>query len=675
MAIEVERLIATLEANFNKYDRALNKALGNTNSTFTKIERRGKQLESRLATMGGSGRGLLAAFAGAASLRGAQQLVDAATRIDNALKVAGLSGSELSKVYDRLFASAQRNAAPLESLVTLYGRAAIVQKELGVSTEELLGFTDNVALALRVAGTDAQSASGALLQLGQALGSGTVRAEEFNSILEGALPVAQAAAAGLEEAGGSVAKLRQLVIDGKISSEVFFRAFEAGASMLEDKVAGSSLTVSQSFVRLQNILIDTAGELNSSSGATERMSEALQVLGDWIANTDFSPLINGALEFGESLVGVISKIQELAGQAGRAVGADAIGKYLKGSRGEKISQDAIQARFDGAFRTPTQITATKPNSVIKPVSLSDYAAPVGRGSGGGGGGSKRENEFARETAQIKERTAALIAETAAQAGVNPLVEDYGYTLDKARSVQELLNAAQQAGIAITPALRTQIDTLAEGYATASVEAQRLLETQDRARESAQEFADLGKDVMGGFISDLREGKSASEALAGALDKVASKLLDMALDGLFSGGGLGGLGGGLLGGKIIPGILHKGGVAGKDGYGHGRSVSPGVFAGARRYHKGGVAGLQAGEVPAILQRGELVVPRGGGSGSSRGMHVTVGVSADNNGNLMPFVESVSERKAAQVTRQGIGAYDKQLSRSIGGKVANAQARTM
>ncbi|MGR6730310.1 tape measure protein, partial [Aeromonas veronii] len=82
-----------------------------------------------------------------------------------------------------------------------------------VTQGQLINFTDKVALALRVAGTDSQTASGALLQLSQALGSGTVRAEEFNSVQEGALPILQAVAAGFKEAGGSVSKLRQLVLE------------------------------------------------------------------------------------------------------------------------------------------------------------------------------------------------------------------------------------------------------------------------------------------------------------------------------------------------------------------------------------------------------------------------------------------------------------------------------
>lgn len=283
MATDVERLVVSLEASVTKFDRAMARASGQADSAARKIERRFASMNDRMqASFAGVGRGLATAFASAAALRGAQQLIDTSTRIENSLKVAGLAGEDLTKVYDSLFASAQRNAAPLESLVELYGRAAIVQNELGVSTEELLGFTDNVAVALRVAGTDAASASGALLQLSQALGAGTVRAEEFNSILEGALPVAQAAAAGLEEAGGSVAKLRALVVDGKVSSEAFFRAFEAGSVILTDKVANAELTVSQGFVRLQNVLIDVAGKFDETTNASQNLASFLDSLGDSI---------------------------------------------------------------------------------------------------------------------------------------------------------------------------------------------------------------------------------------------------------------------------------------------------------------------------------------------------------------------------------------------------------
>lgn len=264
------------------------------------------------------------------------------------------------------------------------------------------------------------------------------------------------------------------------------------------------------------------------------------------------------------------------------------------------------------------------------------------------GGRSPSDLFAGDVQQVQARIEALKAEYAAQAALNPLVNDYGYAVAKARIEQQLLSEAQKAGLEITPALREQISGLAENYARASVASEQLKESQQRAAEAAKQLQGLGKEVMSGFISDLRRGASASEALSNALNKVLDKLIDIGLESLFSGGLFGGGKGGLLGGAIIPGILHKGGVAGSDGYGHGRAVSPSAFTGAKRYHKGGIAGLQPGEVPAILQRGEVVLPRGTKAGGSQAVHVTVGVSTDNNGNLMPFVESVSDsqvKKAA------------------------------
>ena len=107
------------------------------------------------------------------------------------------------------------------------------QKELNTNSAEMLRFTNAVGLALKVNGTSATESSGALLQLAQALGGGKIQAEEFNSLIDGARPLLQAAAGGIEEAGGSVAKLTALVKDGKVSSEAFFRGVLAGTPILD----------------------------------------------------------------------------------------------------------------------------------------------------------------------------------------------------------------------------------------------------------------------------------------------------------------------------------------------------------------------------------------------------------------------------------------------------------
>ena len=461
--------------------------------------------------------------------------------------------------------------------MTLYGRAALVQKELNVTQDEMLNFTDKIALALRVAGTDAQSASGALLQLSQALGSGVVRAEEFNSILEGALPIAQAAAAGLKEAGGSVARLRQLVVDGKVSSEAFFRAFEAGSVILEHKVAGATMTTSQGLQLIRNEMVKAAGDFAKGSMAADSLGKAFGMMADKINSIDFEEFgkeVRTLVEMLGQLQSAMAWVQNMGANFGAATGLDRIGEALTGGEVQRqigpvtiTSTRALQDRIDRAFgnavetasglteeairRSAGQVvnergkTGRLPASTVAPVSLSDYDAPNSKKKKG----SKREDDYARETRQIRERTAALMAETAAMAGLNPLVDDYGYAVEKARATQELLTAAKKAGIEVTPALEKEINNLAETYAFATVEAEKLAESHDKIREAAEEAMTLAKDVTRGLIDGFIEGKSAADIMADALRKIGNALINDVLNNLLKIQNMGGGGGGFLSGLL------------------------------------------------------------------------------------------------------------------------------
>lgn len=600
---DVERLVVSLEASITKYERAMRKALGQTNSTARRIENRYKKMGAAINTSFARGFALLG---GAATIRAAQQLIDQSTRIENSLKVAGLAGEELTQVYDRLYASAQRNVAPLEALTQLFGRAALVQNELGISTEELLGFTDKVALALRVSGQSAEQSSGALLQLSQALGSGIVRAEEFNSILEGALPIAQAAAAGLEEAGGSVAKLRGLIVDGKVSSEAFFRAFEAGSVILEDKVAGAELTVSQGFIRLQNVLIDTAGKFNDSTNVSAELVGGLNDVGDavqefaaWL-NDQGIPALRGLNEWAQTVEG---SFEDLGRAISRATGGDKIGEAIVNSPfGQFFGLETLNARAEAeaAARRDSarqrvrqdEIDVDLPPREVQRVSLSDYELPDAESSG-----TSPAAKFATSLQQQAERNRNLREMTTLLTGLNPLVNDYGYAVEKLRVQQQLENDATAAGLDLTPERQAAIEELAEGFALATVEAEQLTEAQDQARESMEMWFDTGRDLARGFIDDLREGKSAAEALGNAFNKLSDKLLDLSLGAIFGTGGgnfgllgsLLGVGGG-IGGSPINLLAAKGRVF-SDGQ-PTKFANGGVFNRPTTFIYGGGTGLMA-----------------------------------------------------------------------------------
>ncbi|MCW5716280.1 MAG: tape measure protein [Bauldia sp.] len=142
-----------------------------------------------------------------------------------------------------------------------------------------------------------------------------------------------------------------------------------------------------------------------------------------------------------------------------------------------------------------------------------------------------------------------------------------------------------------------------------------------ASEAMNWGKDLGNALVGAFrsaedafVKFVTTGKFDFKALA---DSILADITRVALRSAILGplanalGGMGG-GGGIFGslfgggGGILSGIFHAGGIVGAPG--PLRLVPAHAFAGAPRHHDGGVAGLRPDEVPAILQRGEMVLSR-------------------------------------------------------------------
>lgn len=235
---------------------------------------------------------------------------------------------------------------------------------------------------------------------------------------------------------------------------------------------------------------------------------------------------------------------------------------------------------------------------------------------------ERADEYDRLIKRISEATSELANETAVQAQLNPLVEDYGYALAKAKAQHDLLNAAREAGKKITPEIAANIAKEAEAYAQATAAAERLKEQNDRIREES----DFQKEIFKDFISVLNDGKVSwkemGDVALSVLDKVINKVEDQLLDAMFKVGNAGGgnflsnifsslFGGGVPGGSPLAssmiaagvgGLFHSGGDAGAPT--QFRRVSISDIAGAKRFHTGR-SGIGHNEVMAVLEKTESV----------------------------------------------------------------------
>jgi hypothetical protein len=189
-----------------------------------------------------------------------------------------------------------------------------------------------------------------------------------------------------------------------------------------------------------------------------------------------------------------------------------------------------------------------------------------------------------------------------------------------------------------------------------------LAAQMRLNATLTVTRDLTADVAKNFVKDLQNGVTAAEALSNAFQKIADKLMDMAMNDLVGAafGGIGGKGGGLT--SLISGMfdgggggftgtgavgsvgasdvwMHSGGLVGRD-YSKIANIHPAYFDDAPRLHNG----LRPDEVPTILQKGEWVLNKGdvrtiqqAASGGGGGVSVTYAPVVDARGSQMGEAE--------------------------------------
>jgi len=501
MADDVNKLAVLIEANTKSYENAMKKVVASTNAAMGKAGVSTKRMDSQLSRLNrtsatvASGFGRMAAgLAAGLSVAAVVKFSDSYTRVQNSLKIAGLEGKALTEVYDRLMVSAQNNAAPIGALADLYGKVSLAQKELGISSEQLATFTDTIAVALRVSGKSAAESAGALLQLSQALGGGVVRAEEFNSIMEGAPTIALAAAAGIKEAGGSVAKLRALMIDGKISSKAFFDGIQAGAPVLQALADKTEMTVAQSFTVLNNALVDSVGKFGDATGASDALAASIQAVADTIAGIDWNKLLSGYSAYADQAYKIGQQIRNaVVEQFGGEGDYSNLNPNGIGLAPYKPKQTMTGGRKTGNWDNKS--------TAVKTISLADYSVP------GSSTGSKSGTSAAANKAESDAR-------------------------------------------------KRDAEAISLHYNLATEAIDKFNDAQDAAKQKQQDLADGFAQFASDFVNDMQNGATALEAFSNMLEKIAGQLLEAGIQSLASSLFTGGAGGtgifGSLTGKAVGG---------------------------------------------------------------------------------------------------------------------------
>lgn len=197
---------------------------------------------------------------------------DAFTMMNARLKLATQSSAEYTTAQAAIFDISQRTATSLESNIVLYARVADSMRAMGKSQQDALAFTELTGQAMRISGASAESAKAGVTQLAQAMASGVLRGDEFNSIMENSPRLAKALADGLNV---PIGKLREMAEAGQLTADKVVGALLSQSATLSAEYAKIPLTVGASLTQLSNAWTKYLGEADQAEGATKSLAQAI----------------------------------------------------------------------------------------------------------------------------------------------------------------------------------------------------------------------------------------------------------------------------------------------------------------------------------------------------------------------------------------------------------------
>lgn len=224
-----------MQQGFNKTDVSVNKV----SDSFMKL--------SRVAV----------AVSSALSAREVLEYANAWVELNNKLANSVRGLETLGDVTQRVFDIAQNSRASLSSTAGLYAKLERATRGSGTGTKQLAQLTETINKAFVVSGASAEEAAGAIQQLSQGLGSGVLRGEEFNSVMENGSRLALALADSL---GVDLGQLREMASQGKLTTDVVVNGLLKQGDAIGKEFENTIVTMGQAWTVATNNITKFVGE-------------------------------------------------------------------------------------------------------------------------------------------------------------------------------------------------------------------------------------------------------------------------------------------------------------------------------------------------------------------------------------------------------------------------------
>ncbi|HGN0094192.1 TPA: tape measure protein, partial [Morganella morganii] len=270
------------------YYRTLEQGGRKAASASRETKRAISELNNELSSIKSTVTGVMGAMAGAFATQQLISYADTWSQLSGRLKLASVSAEDFSRAQQELMSLSQRTGTSLAANTNLYARIAQSMRDAGYASGDVAKVTETIATSLKLSGASTEEASSVITQLSQALGSGVLRGEEFNAVMENGGRLAKLLADGM---GTTIGGLREMSQSGKLTIDKIVPILTS-TEQLRKEFEQLPQTVSGASQKIENAFMAWVGGANEASGATSTLTGALNGIA---GNIDTIATVAGAL--------------------------------------------------------------------------------------------------------------------------------------------------------------------------------------------------------------------------------------------------------------------------------------------------------------------------------------------------------------------------------------------
>lgn len=277
VGMEVSGLTAGAKQAEDALD-SIDKSAQDSSKSLGKLDNSSRNAGKGMGSAAGSANTLktsLTALAGAISVSLVMQwgsafleVADNMTQLQARIARLSTDAATAKQTFSDIAAISSRTGSSISDTTKLWETLTSSLKEAGATNAQVLNLTDTLQKIGRIGGSSTEEMANALRQFGQSIASGTIRAEEFNSILEQMPELARQIASGL---GISMGELRQRMLEGKLTAQDALNAIQDRTSQINSEFSKLPRTMSQATNSLEVSFATLVAAINNATGASTTM--------------------------------------------------------------------------------------------------------------------------------------------------------------------------------------------------------------------------------------------------------------------------------------------------------------------------------------------------------------------------------------------------------------------